>query len=79
MSSGLDVYLEKLTGEPLPEFPVARVYTETKGNKLDTPHEVTYYCRVNGDKITWGYMQQLDDNLVITYNKDNNTFTINKI
>lgn len=95
MGSGLDVYLEKLNGEPLPEFPVARVYTEDKpyytlpelkdkygkdnANKLDNPQEVVYYCRVNGDKITWGYMKQLDDNLVIKYNKDNNTFTINKI
>lgn len=79
MSSGLDVFLEKLSGEKLPEFPKAKVYTEDKANKLDTPQLVTYYCRVNGDKITWGYMRQLDDNLVITYNKDNKTFTIDKI
>ena len=79
MSSGLDVYLEKLSGEPLPEFPVARVYTEDKSNKLDNPQEVTYYLRVNGDKITWGYMKQIDDNISIIYNKDNKSFIINKI
>lgn len=48
-------------------------------NRLDKPQEVTYYCRVNGDKITWGYMKQIDDNLCITYNKDNNTFNIIKL
>lgn len=89
MSSGLDVYLEKLSGEPLPKFPEVKPYYtipelnekfgKDEGNKLDTPQLVTYYCRVNGDKITWGYMKQLDDNLVITYNKDNKIFTIDKI
>ena len=78
MSSGRDVYLEML-GTELPKFPEAKVYTEDRSNKLDTSNTVTYYLRVNGDKITWGYMKQLDDNLVITYNKDNNTFTVNKL
>ncbi len=48
-------------------------------NRLDKPEEVTYYCRVNGDKITWGYMKQIDDNLCIIYNKNNNTFNIIKL
>lgn len=75
MSSGLDVYLEKLGGS-IPKFPEAKIYTE---DNLDKSQVVTYYLRVNGDKITWGHMKQLDDNLVITYNKDNKTFIVNKI
>lgn len=79
MSSGRDVYLEKISGWEQVKFPEVPKVKQDTGNKLDTPHLVTYYCRVNGDKITWGYMKQLDDNLVITYNKDNKTFTIDKI
>ena len=75
MSSGRDVWMESWNNEMTKREKV----NEMVGNKLDTPHLVTYYCRVNGDKITWGYMKQLDDNLVITYNKDNKTFNINKI
>ena len=77
MSSGLDVFLEKLGGTPA-EFPVVKKVEQQDGNKLDTPHEVTYYCRVNGDKITWGYMRQIDDNFSIIYNKNTKTFIINK-
>lgn len=79
MSSGRDVYLENISGWEQVKFPTAPKVKQDTGNKLDTPQLVTYYCRVNGDKITWGYMKQIDDNLVITYNKDNKTFTIDKI
>lgn len=48
-------------------------------NRLDKPQEVTYYCRVNGDKITWGYQRQIDDNIIINYNKDTKQFNIIKI
>lgn len=78
MSSGLDVFLEKLGGVQ-PEFPQPKKIEPVTANRLDKPQEVTYYCRVNGDKITWGYMKQIDDNLCITYNKDNNTFNIIKL
>ena len=82
MSSGRDVYLENLAKNDKPYYTIPELnekFGKDTGNKLDTPQLVTYYCRVNGDKITWGYMKQLDDNLVITYNKDNKTFTIDKI
>ena len=45
-------------------------------NRLDTPNLVTYYCRVNGDKITWGYQRQIDDNVCFIYNKENKSFNI---
>lgn len=78
MSSGLDVFLEKLGGS-LPEFPQVKKVEPETSNRLDTPHEVTYYCRVNGDKITWGYQRQLDDNICIIYNKNNSSFNIIKL
>ena len=79
MSSGRDVYLEKMGGWEPVEFPKAKVYTEDKSNKLDNPQEVTYYLRVNGDKITWGYQRQIDDNISIVYNKNSKSFIINKL
>ena len=45
-------------------------------NRLDTPYEVTYYLRVNGDKITHGHMKQVDDNLKIVYNTVKKSFTV---
>ena len=62
MSSGRDVYLERLQ--------------EEHENRLDTPYEVTYYLRVNGDKITHGHMKQVDDNLKIVYNTAKKSFTV---
>ena len=79
MSSGRDVYLEKMGGWEQVKFPEAPKVKQDTGNKLDTPHLVTYYCRVNGDKITWGYMHQIDDNIKIVFDKNTNTFTINKL
>ena len=75
MSSGRDVWMESWNNE----MTKREKLQEMVGNKLDTPQLVTYYCRVNGDKITWGYMHQIDDNIKIVFDKNTNTFTINKL
>lgn len=75
MSSGRDVWMESWNNEMTKREKVQ----EMVGNKLDTPQLVTYYCRVNGDKITWGYMAQIDDNLKIIYNKNTKTFEVIKL
>ena len=75
MSSGRDAWMESWNNEMTKREKV----NEMVANKLDTPQLVTYYCRVNGDKITWGYMHQIDDNIKIVFDKNTNTFTINKL
>lgn len=80
MSSGLDVYLEKLGGS-LPEFPKVKKIERTtvsEGNKLDAPQGIVYYLRVNDSRITWGKQKQIDDNICIVYYPDN-TFKIIKL
>ena len=70
MSSGLDVYLEKWSGEPLPEFPNPKPYYEIKelNNKSgETMNHITFYARVNANGMTHGAMKQIDDNIKVVY------------
>ena len=71
MSSGRDVWMESWNNEMTKREEVQRQI-----NNLDTPYEITYFCRVNEDKITWGYMKQIDDNLKIIYNTNKKSFTV---
>jgi hypothetical protein len=68
MSSGLDEYLEKLGAqisvshnEP---FPV------NVNNKKQQEIE-QYFLRVNNRGLSWGKMKQIDDNILIRYDKTN--------
>jgi small nuclear ribonucleoprotein (snRNP)-like protein len=75
MSSGRDVWMESwATSDEKPFYTVKEL-----NEKFAQPEEVVYYVRVNGDKITWGHMHQIDDNIKIVFDKNTNTFTINKI
>ena len=66
MSSGRDVWMESWTQDDIKR--------QTKN--LDVPYEVVYYLRVRGDKLTWGHMKQIDDDLKITYNTSKKSFTV---
>jgi predicted 3-demethylubiquinone-9 3-methyltransferase (glyoxalase superfamily) len=68
MSSGLDVYLEnsgahKSISHNKP-FPV--------NVNLEKQIEIeTYFLRVNQRGLSWGKMKQIDDNILIRYDKTN--------
>lgn len=69
MTSGLDVWLEKSGAhvsvshnEP---FPV-------NVNNEKQQENITYYLRINKRGLSWGIQRQIDDNIMITYDKTNN-------
>ena len=68
MSSGLDVYLESLGAKVSVShnkpFPV-----NVKTEKQDIE---TYFLRVNYRGLSWGKMKQIDDNIIIRFDKTNN-------
>ena len=68
MSSGLDVYLEglgaKVSVSHNEPFPV-----NVKTEKQDIE---TYFLRVNYRGLSWGKMKQIDDNIIIRFDKTNN-------
>lgn len=68
MTSGLDVWLEKSGAhvsvshnEPFPE----------NVNNEKQQENITYYLRINKRGLSWGMQRQIDDNIMITYNKTN--------
>ena len=67
MSSGLDVYLEN-----------SGAHVSVSHNKpfpVDVQFEKqnieTYFLRVNHRGLSWGKMKQIDDNILIRYDKTN--------
>ena len=68
MSSGLDVYLEKSGAHQSVShnkpFPV--------NVNLEKQQEIEqYFLRVNHRGLSWGKMKQIDDNILIRYDKTN--------
>ena len=67
MSSGLDVYLEglgaKVSVSHNEQFPV--------DVKFEKQNVETYFLRVNYRGLSWGRMKQIDDNIIIRYDKTN--------
>ena len=72
MSSGLDVYLEKsgahVSVSHNKPFPVNVNNEKQPENK---PEIDVYYLRVNNRGLSWGKQKQIDDNILIRYDKTN--------
>ena len=67
MSSGLDVYLEKSGAHVSVSH--NKPFPTTVNNEKQNIE--TYFLRVNYRGLSWGRMKQIDDNIIIRYDKTN--------